>query len=1223
MNSIRIALAFLFFVPTGAVLAYQPPEDDDDPPPMMRKGKKGDATGKEAKASPRLQKLRQLTYDRRPSAILKAWSKPFDYETAPANPIDFEMAALQRYVTLGNWLAVQKCFASFKDDEAKAGYLHLLQSLSSIPRMEEMMRGPDRGNMMQFMEKHQISTDDLVGLARAAPKKLEKDAVNQLGAVLRISIATGNAVEHVVARLKVETAQPKPVLTKNDAARLLSAAGQAAEAGPFLPALEAAIKEHDHDALNLLTRHYMAMHVKEKKTAWLENAWASTHAVLATKTAPRADQEEALKLAVDLAPKLKDELGNVWLEQSFTKDIKRGMDILATIGALGSQGLVAHPREQDMRLKVLQLQKTAVNALLRAAPPRAEQWKHTLTLLAAAWLREAEFSHRYDRSSSFGPRLRRDRYGNMFYTQDDDDEDERMERMMMFRGGDRELPSPIVVREIFDTKPSDDWLKLVDDGVRPKLTMITAQLLLKVGEEAKAFPYIEKLAKTHPDKSRELVNQFLTVWTKNHNPNSGREYTDRYMFMYGFEERANGIPLTRSKQERNLADLAGWVDRLRALKVGDLNEDLLTKAFTKCHSSAEVYRMEAIEKIFGSLKAVKPRTLAGLAQQMRENLAGLWREVAVQNDKKTNRKPKDIQVEVLRGYDLARAVIDQGIKQFPEEWALYQAKAALMHDEINYRQEVAKSSEFSGKRLEALKIFQEAARKYAAKVKDLPEDEETTQLFEQWMYASLGACDLRAISDDKQPDRNQPKLIRAVMDGLPGEAAERHRGKFANLLFNRLSSVNPAVKFRYLGAGFEIVGDHKLAHEAKKVFDYYKDLNSEIKLEAVIDGAAAVGHKQAFGVFVNLRHTRDIERESGGFGKYLQNQNATSYFSWNYGRPTNDYRDKFQSAATEALKEHFEVVSVTFQTDKVNSRAVAEYGWRYTPYAYLLLKPRGPQVDKLPPLRIDLDFLDTSGYVIIPIESAAVPIDCAAAKGTPRPVRKLTITQTLDERQADKGKLLLEVKTTALGLIGELDQVLDFKPDGFDIVKTDDQGLSVARFDPDAEQNTIVSERTWMITLKAKADQAPAKTFHFGAAQEQPAEMNYHRYQDADLATVTPEVSLEERYGGRNPLWLWLSALGTAVVVGGVAIVLILLTRKAETKAERRWHLPSRLTPFTVLALLKQLQADNHLSASQQEELRQSIAQIERHFFAVHSNGSVQGEPDLRGLAEQWLERAT
>jgi hypothetical protein len=109
------------------------------------------------------------------------------------------------------------------------------------------------------------------------------------------------------------------------------------------------------------------------------------------------------------------------------------------------------------------------------------------------------------------------------------------------------------------------------------------------------------------------------------------------------------------------------------------------------------------------------------------------------------------------------------------------------------------------------------------------------------------------------------------------------------------------------------------------------------------------------------------------------------------------------------------VVSVTFQDEKVTSRATDEFGWRYTPYAYILLKPRGPQVDKIPPLCIDLDFLETSGYVVMPVETPAVPISARSATGDPRPVEKLSVTQTLDERQAEKGILLLEVKAVGVG----------------------------------------------------------------------------------------------------------------------------------------------------------------------------------------------------------------
>ena len=92
---------------------------------------------------------------------------------------------------------------------------------------------------------------------------------------------------------------------------------------------------------------------------------------------------------------------------------------------------------------------------------------------------------------------------------------------------------------------------MVGATLRPKFDSVLAQLYLKVSEEDLALPYIEKLAKNHPEKAESLVNEYISVWTRNHNPNSDRRRTNSYMFMYGFESRAESIPLTRSKQNRN------------------------------------------------------------------------------------------------------------------------------------------------------------------------------------------------------------------------------------------------------------------------------------------------------------------------------------------------------------------------------------------------------------------------------------------------------------------------------------------------------------------------------------------------------------------------------------------------------------------------------------------------------------------------------------------------
>src|SRR5262249_16311185 len=240
-----------------------------------------------------------------------------------------------------------------------------------------------------------------------------------------------------------------------------------------------------------------------------------------------------------------------------------------------------------------------------------------------------------------------------------------------------------------------------------------------------------------------------------------------------------------------------------------------------------------------------------------------------------------------------------------------------------------------------------------------------------------------------------------------------------------------------------------------------------------------VGHERPFGLFVNLKHTREIERESGGFGRYLQNQNNNNnYYYYNFGRPLENYRDKFQDAARLALGEHFEVLSLTFQDEKVNATPTEESGGGLTPHAPPRPKARTPRAEKAPPLRLDLDFMDTSGYVILPVESPTIPIDTSPSKAPARPFEKLQLTQILDERQAKDGKLIVEVKGVARGLVPELDQIVAPEHPGFKVEKVDDQGLAVSKFDPDSEATLIDSERTWLVSYRPAVDHPkPPSTF--------------------------------------------------------------------------------------------------------------------------------------------------
>jgi hypothetical protein len=377
--------------------------------------------------------------------------------------------------------------------------------------------------------------------------------------------------------------------------------------------------------------------------------------------------------------------------------------------------------------------------------------------------------------------------------------------------------------------------------------------------------------------------------------------------------------------------------------------------------------------------------------------------------------------------------------------------------------------------------------------------------------------------------------------------------------------------------------------------------------------------QRPFGVFVNLLHTREIERESGGFGRYLQNQNSNQYYYYNFGRPTQNYRDKFRDTVMQAIGDQLEVVSITFQEPEVTSKATREYGWRVTPYAYLLLKAKGPQVDKIAPVRLDLDFLDTSGYAMLPVETPAVTIDARADKPPARPASEITLTQTLDERQSQEGKLILEVRAGGRGLMPELDDLVDLsKIQDFEKTGVEGGDLSVTKFDKEASETLVLSERTWLVSLRARAGQAAPRTFHFAAARLPLKEAIYQRFEDADLVAVKEEVALVSRYDRTGYAWIWLplAAVGAAVLV---AIALARVLRSRRRAEAPRFSLPEQVTPFTVLGLLRNIQHNNGLSEAEQVELGRSIDRLERHFFAEPEGQ----EPDLNSIAADWVAKTS
>ncbi len=1186
----------------------------------------------------RSNRWKQTLFDRRRSTMLQAWvakelqpydpseeQKPLTPElrellksefgvdpgekvpagAAPPNPaatndalrkqkeLQREIEMVQRDVTLGRWAKVAAFLDTFAEASRKDAYEHLLRVLPQHPQTPQDQRVPPN-----LQEKNVFAFEDVLALAGMAPGGFDKKQVPLLVPLVQRAIETGNVLEELLRQLEQEV-QKDPAaarLDRREAALLLSALGEADELGPFLPDFATAEAANDREAFNLMARHALARFAKDQRTVHLETAWQVTHAALAQGEIAEADKEEALRRAIELAPRVRAELGPQWLADSFTQRPERGMEILATLGGQAARGFRDQPQDVKYRADGLKLQKAAVEALLAKAPELAQQWRSALALLAGNWIAEASYSYANSKTGSTRPMMQRDAFGNIFWTD-----------MRMGGGGNIAAVEPA---DLIEAQPGAAWSALLDEALRPHFLTVSAQLLLKVDEAEQAFPFIEQLAAINPRKARELADEFLRVWTRKANPNRGM--TNSYMFMYGFEQRANGIPLTRSKQERNLAELASWVARLRQLPIGGVDQKLLSEAFATAHSMAEIPRLETMQKVFGDVAEIDPVLLGELLQKMRTNLATIWRRPDVQDAQKTRRTQKQTMEQVAKGYETAMAVAELAQGRHGPHWALASVRAAVMHDQNNFARDQGRSSKFADQRLRAFDVFAEAAADYVRRAPELRLDEEGIGAFDTWFYAAVGACDLGAIDEETVVAQSQLPLLVKALASLPEGSRKRHQDMFANALFTRMSAVRPQIKQRYLEAGFAVVGDNPQADEARKVYQYYQDLLAELKLEAVVDGPSEVG-TEPFGVRVDIVHSPDIERESGGFAKYAQNQNNQPY-AYNYGRPLENYRDRFQEALSATVADHFEVLSVTFNSESMESRATDDPSWKRTSYAYVLLKARGPQVDRIPPVKVDFDFLDTSGYTVLAIGTSPVVVDASKRSGEPSAARDVTVTQILDERRLDEGRLGLEVKAAATGLVPQLEELLDLEMPGYVVVGREDEGASVLRFTED--QENVLSERVWMLTLEPADRNAPPRRFEFGSPRSDAIKVVHQRYDDADLVAVDRVVVLGARGAAPVPWWFWL-VLGAAAVGFSVWFFVSKPGGRGASQGADTLRLPRQINAFSVLELLAQIRRSERLDDAARRQLDADRHRIER----CHFDRAVDPTLDLTAIATEWLRR--
>ena len=1174
----------------------------------------------------RLDLLKKLIIDRTSSGILQARLKKSREDEVEAEKVDLssktpeeieivkikeDIAQFELNLNLGEWKKAGEYLAALEEKDAKAAYDRILQQLAAsvnvVPRSELAAAGAQPLKHKQF-----VRASDVLAISNMSPKAPEKSTLSKLSKLLQSSDHPPKEFfEQIGATSRYFGSADTETSLRT--ALFLMDAGHFEEAKPYLPTREQAQEAKDYTSLNLLARWHAKAHRGDKGDEHLPQAWDISLGLIGEKEAPYNDRAEALYRALGLVPDLEGGAGQEWLNKTFAAADGEGFEILAMIGTLAAQ-VHQHP-SPEYRLEQIKLQRAAAQALLGTPGIDPEPWREILTLYARNWLYEAKHTNKYDTSTSMRPEMSVDSFGNPFYTA------HRYTRSMVGRTvNGKKIVAAIQTGDLMREGLDEHWMSMLDESVQVQALIWSSRLYLRVKEHQKALPLIEKLAKVNPEEAEGLCRDLIRVWAENNNPNQQSQYRSSYYYFSGYNQRAETIPLTRSKQERNLRELAGLMQTIQKFDLGETFDKEFADAFIQCHSQAEVWRVEALEAVFGDLKNLDPKTAASLLRRMRGNLANLWPKPKVQAQAKTKRKDKELRAQVLRGYNTAGQLCIDVLNNYPNDWALKIQQAALDYEESNYRASLGSHPEHSATKRQALNDLAEACAIYVAALPLENKDDESDEPFTTWFYAALGSPDLGALKSHHQPVPSEFAKIKEALDSLPEAVRKRHMTKFAKTLNTRLANVGADLKYRFLESVLPITGDNEHIADATKVFQYYQDLVTEIQLDVYLDGADRVNTSQPFGLYANLRHTREIERESGGFQRYLINQNNNQY-SYNYGRPTEDYRDKFEKAARAALEEHFEVVSLTFHNSKVQARTDPELGWTVTPYAYFLLKPKGPEVDSIPPLKIDLDFLDTSGYVVLPISSAAIPVD-ASGEAELRPHRNLQLTLTLDEREAEESKqVALEVRASAHGLVPPLDSILDLEFEGFELETDADNELLVAELDAETDDGAPISTREWRLILTPKSDHLPA-SFAFpelkkGLNMAEEDSLTLQRYDDVDLIPSEDVVKLG---AGKDSKWSFWWFVILLPILGFICWLMLKKKDGLDEIAPSEIQLPNTLTPVTVIAFLKKIHQNAGLGEAKGAELLQEIEQLESRSFS--SDANLPTKSDLVEIAKRWGDRS-
>ena len=1148
----------------------------------------------DAKTQQQYERLLRHRFSREISEVFAAMEKS-------ARP-DARAGADARFLSafrLGDWAQVRAELTALPPELGRGIYDKILSDLADRP-------------------KNGVRLEDVFALADAGPGELTDLELRKLGQILG-QIVAPNESFWVAERLArgTEKLGGKEPARRLAAGRVLLAGGFRDLARQYLPAgadLDRIADEGLRQEIAAFLAAEQATEIAQRDQ--ISRIWADNVAIL--RSEKKISDWDKTKAAGEMLRVL-TQVSPAVLGGTFADLMKAQPDAaLKIVGGLSRKIQNEGGAPVAQRLDSLRAQAVLANLIAEHVDVAGGDWRQVLGLMAESWMAEVE--------QSFGRQSGGSRRGN------------------------RNAAAEVDAGELLQLAPAGKWLEALSPDQRARFDASLARAVIASANFEVAADRIVELAGRHPAAGVALAEDFLQAWGQAHNPQLPQELRARY----GLPEDAR-IPVTPMMLERNIDSLARMMQIFRKAGIAPRDQYKVVTAFDLAHGDAEPFRLTHIERVFGPPAQMDETLFFLLAQRIHGYLGDRWRRADIQKDRLTRRNEAETYAMTSAAYGSLLKLIDEWQAGRPDAYKALLLAAVVLNDWADFEGFQALAPVEPARRVVAAKekslrsqdYFQRAAEAYGRQVVRLQSNEYSVDPYLSWFNAVLGIGGNGQVNLGKPLNRAALGRIRAAIQALPGRLAGTHMGQLAKTLNARLNDQNNPLhedlKYRYLAATLVVTKDDPFSLGLKKRADYLDELLSEIRLQTRVDGPNTVGAGQDFGILVSVVHTEAMGRVAR-FGQYLSNDpSAVAAAGKRRGaqalKPAEALgpRDEFEKKLTEGLSPFFEIRSVTFAAPDVKPRPTNRPGWEETSLAYVLVRAKDASVDKIPPVQMELRFIDLSGPVTIPAASAETLLKVAAGKATPRPADKVEVTQTFDTRQfAINGSLSLEVAATAAGTVPDLDDLLDLGP-LVAVAKvrqvTVVDPLMVKELNTWGDQVAPRTERRWSITLDGDAIRAADKATDvpFPTLKAARATTVWRTYQDIDPVVLTKGSVLLDRVktaagAGYVPpvaqddytyLYVGLAVLLTA---GAWLVFRQRDTGPRPPRARDVFRMPATVDGFSVVALLRKLTASPlvKFTAAQKSELQQDIERVQSGCFG---GAATLTEADLRSLAEKWLRQ--